>query len=750
MILPSTSKGIRNMTSYDFKKKVLPILVKIVIGLGIGLFVIIVGQDWLFELTFLKNINLLTIDLRYQSRYEREEQARDLKKDGDVVIVGISKEDIKGLVEPFPFPRSYYAHVIDNLNSAGVKAIVFDMTWEAPSKNSAADSILRETLKKYDNVVIATSVSTGGISEKVSIRATEPTYDNIFYDVDKNIGVTNIIKDRDDVCRSYFPILDISGWETPTLGFAALNQYLKLKPGSTVDWHNDQFFVLKDKQIPRNGSTFMLSYYGPNETFRYEPFSQVIDDSTFETKDEFDIRELGEQINAFDARMKKIFKNKIVLIGSVMAEERDYHNVPLYREEGGKKNYAMNGVEIHATAIQNVIDGNFITTVDPSTESIIIIILSLITFIGLLAMKQIHLKHAWLMEVGAAVLTILLVGAVFEISIMVFTDSNVLLNVVNPSLAIILAYFGTAVYQYMTERQQKAVIKNMFGHYINPAVVNELVANPEKAKLGGDRRELTVFFSDIASFTTIAEQFHTKPEGLVALLNEYLDEMTRLVLKYEGTLDKYEGDAVMAFWGAPLPQKDHALRTCLAAIDMQKRLEQLRPKWIKEGKPPLAIRIGINTGIMIVGNMGGKDRFDYTVIGDSVNLASRLEGANKQYKSNIMISDFTYTQVKGKVIVRELDLIQVKGKTEPVKVYELLGQTGMEMTDNQKQSLELYHEGLKLYRDRKWEEAMAYMQQAYTLDEKCFAAQIYTERANLYQITPPPDDWNGIFVMTTK
>ncbi len=738
------------MTSYEFKKKVLPILVKIGIGFSIGIFVIIVGQDWLFEVNFLKDIDLLTIDLRYQSRYERQEPKRDLKTDGDVIIVSISNEDLKAFFDPYPFPRSYYAHIIENLNSAGAKAIVFDITWETLGKKQSADSLLRETLRKYKNIVIATTVPAGGVSDKVIVRATEPTYDNIFYDVCKNIGATNIIKDRDDVCRSYFPLLDIRGWETPTLGFAALNLYFRLRSGTTVDWQDERFFVLKDRKIPRQGSTFLLSYYGPNGTFRYEPFSQVIDDSTFETKDEYEIRELGEQINAFDARMKKIFKDKIVIIGSVMAEERDYHNVPLYNEEGGKKNYAMNGVEIHATAIQNVIDNNFITTLDPTIESVIIILLALFSFIGLLALKQIHLKHAWIVEIGAALLSILLVFIVFEFSIILFSGTNVLMNVVNPSLAIIFAYFGTAVYQYMIERRQKAVIKHMFGHYINPAVVNELVANPEKAKLGGDRRELTVLFSDIESFTTISEQFHSKPEGLVILLNEYLDEMTRIVLKYDGTLDKYEGDAIMAFWGAPIVQKDHALRACLAAIDMQKRLEVLRPKWKKEGKPRMDVRVGINTGIMIVGNMGGKDRFDYTVIGDSVNLASRLEGANKQYKSNIMISDFTYAHVKGKVIVRELDLIQVKGKTEPVKVYELLGPIGMEMTENQKQSLELYHEGIKLYRSRKWEETMAYMQQAYTLDEKCFAAQIYTERANLYQITPPPEDWNGVFVMTTK
>jgi adenylate cyclase len=280
--------------------------------------------------------------------------------------------------------------------------------------------------------------------------------------------------------------------------------------------------------------------------------------------------------------------------------------------------------------------------------------------------------------------------------------------------------------------------------------VNELVANPEKAKLGGDRRELTVFFSDIASFTTISEQFQDKPEGLVELLNEYLDEMTAIILKHEGTLDKYEGDAIMAFWGAPIPQKDHALRTCLASLEMQKRLSQLRPKWKKEGKPALEVRIGVNTGVMIVGNMGGKDRFDYTVIGDSVNLASRLEGANKQYGSHIMISDFTYQEIKSDVAVRELDLIQVKGKSEPIRVWELLGLANMPTTDNQKQSLELYHEGIKLYRARSWEEAIAYFQQAKQLDPACRVAEIYEQRAGLYQLNPPPAEWNGVFVMTTK
>jgi adenylate cyclase len=735
------------MASYEFKKKILSLLLKIAIGLGIGLFVVILGQGWLFELNFLKNIDLLTIDLRYQSKYEREAQRRDLSKDGNVAIIGISDEDLAALPEPFPFPRSYYAHIIENLNRAGAKVIVFDMTFESPGKDAAGDSILRATLKRYDNVVLAAKVQTGGTSEKYDLRTTERSYGNIFFNVDKNIGVVNIYKDRDDVCRSYFPMLDVRGFLTPSLAFAALNRVYKFKPEACVGV-TDQSFLYRDLEIPRYQSTsFLLNYYGPVKSFPYYDFSKVLDDSSFKTKDEI---QYETDLNLFDEEMMSKFRNKIVIIGSVMPDERDFHNIPLFTEEGGKKNYAMNGVEIHATAIQNVIDKNFISTVDPVVEGMIILLLSVVSFTGLLALKQIHVRYIWLLEIGAFLLTLVLIGVVFEISIITFINSNTFINIVNPSFAVVLAYFGTAVYQYLHERQQKSVIKNMFGHYINPAVVNELVANPEKARLGGDRCELTVFFSDIANFTNISEQYHNRPEGLVTLLNEFLDEMTRLVLKYEGTLDKYEGDAIMAFWGAPLAQKDHALRTCLAALDMQKRLEVLRAKWTKEGKPALTVRMGINTGIMIVGNMGGKDRFDYTVIGDSVNLASRLEGANKQYKSNIMISDFTYTHVKDKVTVRELDLIQVKGKNEPVKVYELLGTSKLELSDAKRQSLELYHEGLKLYRARQWEEAIAYMQQSYSLDETCYVAQIYAERATLYKLTPPPNDWNGIFIMTSK
>ena len=731
-----------------FKKTVLPILIKIVLGLGIGGIVVLLS---IWNPQFIAQVDYLTTDYRFQSRYDRIDslgayetafQARS-----DVVIVGIGEKDLKAMPERFPFPRWYYAHLVENLNRAGAKVIAFDITFEAPLE-STGDSIFNAVLDNYDNVILAVKSETDVGAGKYYLRSTERSYSNIFYQVDRRVGIVSIAgKDRDGVARRYLPLMLIGDYATPTFGFAALNRYFNLGPNVTADIR-EKTFVLGNRAIPKfDEHSFLLNFYGPNMTFRYVDFAQVIDDSEFKTKDEI---EYEEDIDMFDEGTMSLFKDKIVLIGSTMPEERDYHSTPLYDplEPGRLTN--MNGVEIHATAIQNILDQNYIVRADQTTEALLIIVLALVSFLLILRIRQIKFRFAILLELTALVIVALFLFGIFEIAVLSFTNSNLMVSIMYPSLAVVLAYVGAAVYQYLTERKQKALIKNVFSHYISAAVVNELVANPEKAKLGGDRRELTVFFSDIAGFTTISEAFHTKPEGLVELLNEYLDEMTAIILKHQGTLDKYEGDAIMAFWGAPIVQKDHALRTCLASLDMQKRLAQLRPKWKKEGKPAMEVRCGINTGIMIVGNMGGKDRFDYTVIGDSVNLASRLEGANKQYGSNIMISDFTYQQVKDRVKVRELDLIQVKGKTEPVKVWELLGTTDMPMTEEQLQSLELYHEGLKLYRERNWQEAIAYFQQSKQLDPTCRVAEIYEQRANLYQLNPPPAEWNGVFVMTTK
>jgi adenylate cyclase len=278
--------------------------------------------------------------------------------------------------------------------------------------------------------------------------------------------------------------------------------------------------------------------------------------------------------------------------------------------------------------------------------------------------------------------------------------------------------------------------------------VNELIAHPEKMRLGGERRELTVLFSDIAGFTTFSEKL--PPEELVLVLNEYLSAMTEIVFNNDGTLDKYEGDAVMAFWGAPIELDNNALHACTAALEMQEKLVHIREKWSAEGKPNVQVRIGLNTGEMVVGNMGGTGKFDYTVIGDSVNLGSRLEGANKQYGTYIMASERTQELVKERFVFRELDLLVVKGKTKPIKVFELIGRKNDSVSPKKISAIEQYTIGLNLYRQKKFSEAIEKFNEALSIEPDDQPSRLYIERSQLYLTNPPPEEWNGVFILKTK
>jgi adenylate cyclase len=274
------------------------------------------------------------------------------------------------------------------------------------------------------------------------------------------------------------------------------------------------------------------------------------------------------------------------------------------------------------------------------------------------------------------------------------------------------------------------------------------VDDPSRLRLGGERKILTVLFTDLENFTTVAESM--PPEELVPILNSYFEGMTEIILKNNGTLDKYIGDSIMAFFGAPIPQKDHSLIACRTAVQMQNHLEELRQIWETTNKPMLHMRIGINTGEMIVGNMGGLDRFDYTVIGDSVNLSARLEGANKQYKTNTLISEHTFQPIAGQIIARELDLITVVGKMKPLKIYELFGIVDDKVAPEVYRLIEKFAEALLLYRQRNWAQAIEKFEDVLKIKPDDYPSKLYIERSKAFLQTPPPDDWNGVFVMKTK
>jgi len=302
------------------------------------------------------------------------------------------------------------------------------------------------------------------------------------------------------------------------------------------------------------------------------------------------------------------------------------------------------------------------------------------------------------------------------------------------------------VQHYVVEEAEKRKIRNAFGLYLPPTLATLVSEHPEMLKLGGDKRELTVMFSDIRGFTTLSEGL--EPEALVELLNEFLGAMTEVIFGSEGTLDKYIGDAIMAVWGAPIPQSDHAARACLAALGMVERLRVLAAQWAQRGLPRLSIGIGLNTGPMVVGNMGSARRLSYTVIGDNVNLASRLEGLNKMYGSGIIASESTLRAAANIVVARELDLVRVKGKKLPVRIFEILATA--DEGESWKPLVERFTAGIAAYRARQWDEAMAAFSAVLAERADDGPSLLYMERCRTMRETPPPADWGGVTVMEVK
>jgi adenylate cyclase len=305
-----------------------------------------------------------------------------------------------------------------------------------------------------------------------------------------------------------------------------------------------------------------------------------------------------------------------------------------------------------------------------------------------------------------------------------------------------IAEVGRAVNEMAKGLKEGLFVKQTFKRYLAASVVDRILEDPSALDLGGEERELTVFFSDMSGFTELSEQLD--PKSLVGLINEYLGAMTDSIFLQEGTLDKYEGDAVMAFWGAPIAQDDHARRACWAALDNRSRLKEMCARWEKEKRPTFDIRIGVNTGMMVVGNIGSKDHLDYTVLGDAVNLGSRLEQANKIYGTHILISERTREEAGGAIEAREIDRIAVKGKKEAVVAYELLGLAG-QVTARKREGYDAYEAGLAAYRQQDWDGAETSFRAAISILGGDKAASVLLQRALVFRRHPPGENWDGAF-----
>jgi len=737
--------------------------------LKITLFVILlVLVLFFFDFSFLRFIELKTLDLRIASRGA-------LPAGGETIIAVVDEKSLSELGR-WPWPRTTIARLLDQLKASGAKAIGFDIVFSEPDDNSSLKTIseLSSEITKRgsrDSSIVAllnkkkAAADTDTVLAKSIARAGNVTLGYFFHLSNKDVahlaekeileGAANIKnsryqiinaseKDPDDdaLVKAYAPETNLK-----TLSAAAANSgYFNMSPDSDgsmrwsplvikfrnnyysslplsvllqyLDWpplslnlagYGAESVKIGDTTIPTDESgRLLVNYLGPAKTFPHYSISDI----------------LKGRIPA-----EKI-RNKIVIVGATAIGIYDLRVTPF--------GATYPGVEIHATVIDNILHRNFLTH---SSFTRFIDLCAIILF-GLLMGLIIPRLRA----VMGILFALIIITIFVAVNMFIFSSYNIWLNLIYPALTMAIIYLAITVYRYITEEREKKKIRGAFQYYLTASVINEMLKDPTKLKLGGDKKDLSVLFSDIRGFTTISEKL--SPEELVHLLNEYLTAMTDVVFKYDGMLDKYMGDAIMAVFGAPLDQPDHASRACQTALDMLSELHRLQKKWLAEGKPVLNIGIGINSGDMVVGNMGSEMRFDYTVMGDMVNLGSRLEGINKEYGSNIIFSEFTYNVVKDSMCCRELDWVRVKGKKLPVKIYELLSKKKDE--SKWKELVSNFEEGLALYRASRWDEATAAFQKTLEIRPEDEAAKLYIERCKNLKENPPPAPWDGVFTMTRK
>ena len=768
-----------------FKQKILKY--GIIYTIVVSIFYIVYSN---LNMNYFEYFELKTYDLRYKIREWFPQEKRDF----DVVIVGIDEKSLIKLGK-WPWNRSIHGELLEKLKTYDIKSIGFDVSFseygpdpkllkikeniksivgdnyysgnlneelaielleEINLIKTDEDFRFAEAIKKLGNVTIGTynvlskdeaiseeifdntlylqyKYRVDGIIDELNKRGR--TGEDFFepFTVYKILPPIDIISesaagiapfevgypDPDGVLRgvslvtkeiysneSYFPTLYLLTF------LSAYN--LNIEENVVLDINKSQIKIFdKEGNIFRTISTNKngyqrLFYYSNKDSFKYVSYVDILDGKV----------------------LKEELENKILLVGYTDTAKGlyDLRSTPLDPN--------LPGVEIHATAIQNLIDNKFMIRRELLPNMLFIFVFNLLIAF-LLSLKNLTVKKSNLLVVVMIVFSVIL-------NYLQFVKGQ-WYELFYPLITYFGNYLLLSIKNYFDEEVEKKYIRGVFSNYISPKLVEELIKKPEMVKLGGEKKELTCLFSDIQGFTSISEKMN--PEELVELLNEYLSAMSGIIIDNNGTIDKYIGDAIMAIFGAPVDSENSARDACVSALNYQKKLQQIR----EEKNIELFARIGINTGEMIVGNMGCSvgeiRRFDYTVIGDEVNLASRLESINKYYGTYIMISENTYNKVKDEFLVRTLDFVKVKGKNKPVMIFELLDFSSNN-DENIKKFIKDYEDALELYKNKEWNKAY----EAFNLlsQEGDKASKLYMERIEKYKLVPPPEDWDYSYTFTTK
>lgn len=624
--------------------------------------------------------------------------------------------------------RKKLATALDNLCAAGTEIIGLDMVMSAPDLDPRADKTLATSMYNCNNVVLARVSSAQGVDEIVPYTP--------FQEVMIGDGFIDVPLDEDGILRKVRflnakPRPDGNIELFPSFALELARTYLNLD--FNFEFPAGDHFLMGapgEKQIQLPYPDLLINYYGDFSAFKIVSFADAVN-NTFDPGD---------------------VRGKLVLVGSTLSSQKDFFTTSFSRfhrvsetlgqkfdfMEKGVRGSDEPGVACHAHAVETILNQAFIRYMNGSP------VIWLTILFGLAGLLFYLPRIGLLIELSILFFTL---AAVVFISSLLFSRSTIRIDIA-PFLVVLIVQFviGVAL-QRSFSRKKNEIITSLFGKYVSSGVVNELIKGDISSSLEGHRENLTILFSDLRGFTTLSERLGAKDTGL--LLNAYFDTMIPLVFEHHGTLDKLMGDAVMAFYGAPLPVPDHPAQAASTALEMMEELETLIEKTDLPGIDKLAIGIGLNTGEVTVGNLGSNVFMDYTIIGDAVNLASRLEGLNKVYGTNILLSEFTARELDDQFVVRDLDIVKVKGKEKAVTIFELCGRRDKIGNDKQ-ELLKFFAQGIVEYRNQRWVQARELFHKALQVDPGDGPSKLYIERTLYMQDNPPLTDWNGVTAFDHK
>lgn len=663
--------------------------------------------------------------------------------DSSVVIAAIDQRSLTFFQRngvAWPWPREFYGFLLNYLDKGGAKAVAFDADFSQRDMDrlnvdaAESDSSFASSIKRSGNTVLVTVLTDGsasaastqtGIDSSFSLPESstnidEPQFNSCvaplqeFQNGAAGVGIANYIVDVDGVARRIPLLFRLNKEVFPQLSLAMYAVGNKLSKERLMD------FI---KRVPTDHSgNYIINWYGkggPSGAFKYYSVASLI------------LSAIQMQQGKTPQISPSVFRNKYVIVGGTAIGLMDYVSTPFSSFE------PFPGAEIHATILSNFLQHDYVVELSPFVNALIVIALALVAAGTLFGMRRVTVSAG--IVIGCC-------GLYLVAAFVLMSSLRIWLPLVGPEISGLSAFAFAGVISYVTEGRQRRELRRLMNRYISPEVVDEISSDPETVDFKGKEIEATVFFSDIRDFTAVSERL--QPRELVENLNEYFNLSTGLILNNGAMLDKYIGDAIMAVFGAPLPMENHAAVACRTALQVQKLLSEY---YTKRGgdKPVFETRIGLNTGKMVIGNIGSERRTDYTAIGDSVNLASRLEGVNKEFGTKIIISESTYEQASNMIETRELDLVRVKGKNIPVRIFELISEKG-NLNREESGICEMFHEGLEYYRQRKWKLADSAFQKVLTAKPDDGPSRTYIARCRTLSEAGVPEDWDGVYRFKTK